>query len=109
MFPEEGYTYDPQVIREALNNCIAHQNYELGGKINVIENEEENLVFTNVGSFLPVTIENVIKADAPSAFYRNRLLSDAMVNLSMIDTIGSGIKKMFISQKKKFFLYPITT
>jgi len=29
LFPEEVDTYDPYVIREALNNCIAHQDYEL--------------------------------------------------------------------------------
>ncbi|MDM8516355.1 hypothetical protein QUF76_09165 [Desulfobacterales bacterium HSG16] len=29
-----------------------------------------------------------------------------MVNLNMIDTIGSGIKRMFTIQKKKFFPLP---
>lgn len=106
LFPEEVDTYDPYVIREALNNCIAHQDYRLGGRINVIENENGSLIFTNLGSFLPLTIENVISADAPAAIYRNNFLSDAMVNLSMIDTIGSGIKSMFISQKNKYFPLP---
>lgn len=104
LLPEEVDTYDPYVIREALNNCIAHPDYSLGGKINVIENG--SLIFTNAGLFLPLTIENVISADAPSAFYRNNFLSDAMVNLSMIDTIGSGIRSMFISQKNKYFPLP---
>lgn len=106
LFPDEVFTYEPAVIREALNNCIAHQDYLLGGKINVVESENSTLVFSNLGSFLPVRIENVIKSDAPSEFYRNRFLSDAMVNLNMIDTIGSGIRKMFISQKNKFFPLP---
>ncbi len=106
LFPEEVFKYDPYVIREALNNCIAHQDYELGGKINIVENEDDSLVFSNLGSFLPLSVENVIHADAPSEFYRNRFLVDAMVNLSMIDTVGSGIKKMFISQKEKFFPLP---
>ena len=87
----------PLTIREAINNCIAHQDYLLGGKINVIENEDDNLIFTNLGSFIPGTIENVIESDAPPEYYRNRFLVNAMVNVNMIDTIGSGIKKMFIS------------
>jgi ATP-dependent DNA helicase RecG len=29
-----------------------------------------------------------------------------MVNLGMIDTIGSGIRKMFMIQKEKFFPLP---
>lgn len=106
LFPEEVYKYDPYIIREALNNCIAHQDYTLGGKINVIESEDDSLIFSNAGSFLPVSIDNVIQSDSPSQFYRNRFLVDAMVNLNMIDTIGSGIRKMFLSQKQKFFPMP---
>lgn len=106
LFPEEIDCYDPITIREAINNCIAHQDYLLGGKINVIENEDDNLIFTNLGSFIPGTIENVIESDAPPEYYRNRFLVNAMVNVNMIDTIGSGIKKMFISQKEKFFPLP---
>ncbi|WP_327849385.1 ATP-binding protein, partial [Anoxybacillus ayderensis] len=36
----------------------------------------------------------------------NRFLAEAMVNLNMIDTIGSGIKKMFLEQRKRFFPMP---
>ncbi len=60
LFPDEVDSYDPYIIREALNNCIAHQDYALGGKINVIENEDSLLIFVNMGSFIPQTIENVI-------------------------------------------------
>lgn len=106
LFPEEVDSYDPYIIREALNNCIAHQDYTLGGKINVIENEDSKLIFLNSGSFIPQSIENVITADAPESTYRNRFLAQAMVNLNMIDTIGSGIVKMFNIQKKKYFPLP---
>jgi len=59
-----------------------------------------------MGSFIPQTIENVITADAPESQYRNPFLANAMVNLKMIDTIGSGIKRMFIIQRNKFFPLP---
>jgi ATP-dependent DNA helicase RecG len=106
IFPEEVDSYDPYIIREALNNCIAHQDYLLGGKINVVENEESQLIFLNSGSFIPKTIENVLNSDAPTEKYRNKFLAQAMVNLRMIDTIGSGISKMFRIQKEKFFPLP---
>jgi ATP-dependent DNA helicase RecG len=106
LFPDEVDSYDPYIIREALNNCIAHQDYTLGGKINVVENEESTLIFANVGSFIPQRIENVIESDAPESRYRNPFLANAMVNLNMIDTIGSGIRKMFTIQKNKFFPLP---
>ena len=51
-------------------------------------------------------MENVISANAPESIYRNKFLADAMVNLSLIDTIGSGIQRMFDIQKKKFFPLP---
>lgn len=105
LFPIEVNQYDSYVIREALHNCIAHQDYELQGRINVVENPDE-LIFTNVGSFIPKTVEKVIKQDAPQEYYRNRWLAEAMVNLNMIDTIGSGIKKMFILQRKRYFPLP---
>jgi len=106
LFPEEVDSYDPYIIREALNNSIAHQDYTLGGKINVVENEESKLIFLNSGSFIPKTVENVLNSDAPPEKYRNKFLAQAMVNLKMIDTIGSGISKMFRIQKEKFFPLP---
>jgi ATP-dependent DNA helicase RecG len=106
LFPDEVDSYDPYIIREALNNCIAHQDYTMGGKINLVEFEDRKLVFSNKGSFIPENINNVISLDAPEPKYRNKFLAQAMVSLNLIDTIGSGIKKMFIIQKNKFFPLP---
>jgi ATP-dependent DNA helicase RecG len=106
LFPEEVDQFDPYIIREALNNCIAHQDYLLGGKINVVESEDGVLTFSNLGSFIPLTIERVLEDNAPESKYRNSFLANAMVNLNMIDTIGSGIRKIFQIQKNKFFPLP---
>jgi ATP-dependent DNA helicase RecG len=105
LFPEEVYQYDPYIIREALNNCIAHQDYTKGGRINVIEKEDE-LIFSNKGAFIPGSIEQVIEQDAPEEKYRNTFLAQAMFHLNMVDTIGSGIRKMFTTQALKFFPLP---
>ena len=105
LFPIEVTKYDLTVLRESLHNCIAHQNYELARRITVIE-KPDDLLFCNAGTFLPGSIDNVIKSDKPSSFYRNKFLVDAMVSLNMIDTIGSGIKRMFVTQKKRFFPLP---
>jgi len=105
LFPEEVDQYEPYVIREAINNCIAHQDYTRGGRINVVEKDDE-LIFSNVGSFIPGTVENVIREDAPEEMYRNPFLATAMFNLKMVDTIGSGIRRMFAYQRKRFFPMP---
>jgi ATP-dependent DNA helicase RecG len=106
LFPQEVESYHPFIIREALNNCIAHQDYTMGGKINIVEFEDRKLVFANKGVFIPQTIENVLKSDAPEIKYRNKFLAQAMINLNLIDTIGSGIVKMFTIQSKKYFPLP---
>ena len=105
LFPVELTQYDPWVIREALHNCIAHQDYGLRGRIQVVESPDA-LLLTNVGSFLPGKIETVIRQDAPLEIYRNPFLAEAMVNLNMIDTQGGGIKKMFQKQRGRFFPMP---
>jgi len=106
IFPEEVDSYDPFIIREALNNAIAHQDYTLGSKINVVEFEDRKLIISNKGLFIPQSIENVLNADAPEEKYRNRFLAQAMINLNLIDTIGSGIVKMFKIQSAKYFPLP---
>jgi ATP-dependent DNA helicase RecG len=105
LFPTEVTQYDPWVIRETLHNCIAHEDYPEGGKINIVE-VPESLLFTNVGQFLPGSVEEVIRRDAPPEVYPNRFLAEAMVNLNMIDTIGSGIKRMFTKQRQRNFPMP---
>jgi ATP-dependent DNA helicase RecG len=105
LFPTEITQYDPWVIRETLHNCIAHQDYPQGGKIIVVETPY-SLLFTNVGEFLPGSVEEVIRRDAPPEVYPNRFLAEAMVNLNMIDTIGSGIRRMFTKQRLRNFPMP---
>ena len=93
------------MICEALHNCIAHQDYLLAGKITVTE-FPDCLIFTSVGSFAADSVESVIARDSPPEFYRNPFLCHAMVALNMIDTIGSGIRRMFIKQRERLFPMP---
>lgn len=105
LFPEEVDQYEPYAIREALNNCIAHQDYTKHGRVNVIE-MDDHLIFTNLGDFIPGTVERVVKEDAPEEHYRNRFLATAMFNLKMVDTAGGGIKKIFNFQRQRYFPMP---
>jgi ATP-dependent DNA helicase RecG len=105
LFPQEITQYDPWVIREALHNAIAHQDYGLRGRVNVVETPS-SILLTNVGSFLPGDVDKVILQDAPLEIYRNPFLAEAMVNLNMIDTQGGGIKRMYQKQMQRFFPMP---
>ena len=105
LFPSEIAQYDSWVMRELLHNCIAHQDYMLNGRINVVE-QEDSLLFTNLGYFIPPSVEWVIKTDSPPDLYRNPFLAQAMVNLNMIDIMGSGMKRVFRTQRDRFFPLP---
>lgn len=106
IFPEKMLRYDEFTLREPLNNAIAHQDYDKGARIEVIEYENDHLVFRNHGEFLPESVEKVVLDDSPESIYRNPFLVEAMRNVHMVDTEGGGIKKLYEQQKKRFFPMP---
>jgi ATP-dependent DNA helicase RecG len=106
MFPDEFLKYEPFSIRESIHNALAHQDYTYGARINVVEIEDDHLIFSNYGSFLPKSVEDVVLKDSPEEFYRNPFLVEAMKNLDMIETQGGGLRKIFNYQKQRFFPMP---
>lgn len=105
LFPDTMKQYDDYTIREALHNCIAHQDYTLRQRINFVENPEF-LYYANGGSFIPGTLENALATNGPQRFFRNACLCKAMVHFNMIDTVSRGIKKMFTEQMERRFPMP---
>lgn len=104
--PDSLETYDLFVIREALNNCIAHQDYSKRELVTVVEHERDHIVYVNAGTFIPESVEEVIRNDRPANYYRNPFLMNAMVNLGMVDRMGGGIRRMFTLQKNRMFPMP---
>lgn len=105
LFPDTMKQYEDYSIREVLHNCIAHQDYRLQGRITVVENEGF-LYYSNRGTFIPQTIEKVLKDKGPQKDYRNACLTHGMVHFNMIDTVGRGIPKLFKEQRRRFFPMP---
>lgn len=105
LFPKETQQYDTWLLRELLNNCIAHANYQLGGRIYINE-FEDSINITNPGDFIPQTVQKVLQPTYSPPFYRNQLLTDSMVNFHMIETAASGIKRVYRIQQEKFFPMP---
>lgn len=105
LFPETMKQYDDYTIREALHNCIAHQDYTLRERISFVEGEDK-LYYGNGGSFIPGTIEKALEHKGPQIHYRNECLCSGMVNFNMIDTVGRGIKKIYAEQRNRFFPMP---
>ena len=105
LFPDTMKQYDDYTIREALHNCIAHQDYTLQQRINFVENPGY-LYYSNAGTFIPGTLENALRNEEPQMHFRNECLCRAMVDFNMIDTVSRGIKKMFNEQWRRHFPMP---
>ena len=101
----EVQKYDPEVILEALNNCIAHQQYSYNSRI-ILTEQTGKLIFSNAGSFFEGNVEDYTTGSKTPQKYRNRWLTNAMVTLKMIDSLGYGIHKMYKSQMQRYFPLP---
>ena len=105
LFPTETKQYDMWLLRELMNNCIAHSDYTIGGRIYLNEFEDE-IKLTNPGDFLPGSIEAALQRNYNPPFYRNQLLAETMVKFNMIDTQSMGIRKVFRIQQDRYFPLP---
>ena len=111
LFPEhqllatEVSKYDTRVILEALHNCIVHQDYLLRSRILVTE-RLDRLVFENAGGFFDGKPEDYFDGEQTPTRYRNPWLTQAMVSLNMIDTVGLGIRTMILLQRNRYFPLP---
>lgn len=105
LFPDTMKQYDDYTIREALHNCIAHQDYTLQQRINLVENPGF-VYYENGGSFIPVTLQRALATKGPQRHFRNECLCKAMTHFNMIDTVSRGIKKMFNEQLVRRFPLP---
>lgn len=97
--------YDRKITMEALHNCIAHQDYTRNSRIIVTE-YPDRLLFENEGSFVDGSPEEYAMGSKTPRRYRNPFLTQAMVELNMIDTMGYGIHSMNVGQARRYFLLP---
>ena len=84
--------FNEEVIREAINNAIAHRDYRRNSET-VIKQYPQKLVITNAGGFpVGVTIENLLTVPSTP---RNRLLADVLSKTGIVERSGQGIDKIF--------------
>lgn len=106
LIPIEITKYDQRIVLEALHNCIAHQDYSRSERVLVIERPAE-LEFQNAGDFYDGTPDDYVRGTRSPRRYRNRLLTEAMVRLGMIDTMGFGIREiMWKGQASRYLPLP---
>ena len=105
LLPVELDKYDAKIILEALNNCIAHQDYTQNARIIVTE-QSDRLILQNRGNFFDGRVEDYVLRERTPERYRNTFLAQAMVNLDMIDTMGMGIRRIFQQQRQRYLPMP---
>lgn len=97
--------YDNKVVLEGLHNCVAHQDYEQGARVVVLETPGR-LQLTSPGSFVDGKPEDYFTGNRTPSLYRNPWLAQAMNNIGMIDKGGYGIRDMVVSQRKRYLPLP---
>ena len=105
LMPVEVPKYDQKIVLEALHNCIAHQDYERCGRVVVTEHQDK-LIFENEGGFFEGSPDDYVQGHSTPRRYRNTFLAQAMAELNMIDTMGYGIREMYLGQAKRYFPLP---
>lgn len=84
--------FNKEVIREAINNAVAHRDYMRNSET-VIKQFPNELHVVNAGGFPPgVTLQNLLTINSTP---RNRLLSDVMAKTGIVERSGQGIDKIY--------------
>ena len=84
--------FNEEVIREAINNAIAHRDYKRTSEI-VIKQYPQKMIIMNAGGFpLGVEIDNLLRVQSTP---RNRLLADVLAKTGIVERSGQGIDKIF--------------
>jgi ATP-dependent DNA helicase RecG len=99
--------YEVKSIREALHNCIAHQDYTQNARV-FLEEHADRLVFKNFGYSVITDGESLLNLQdkfTPHK-YRNRFLAEAMDTINMMERFGSGQRSIYQYARNVFLPLP---
>lgn len=84
--------FNEEVIRESINNAIAHRDYRRQSET-VIKLYPEKMTIINAGGFPNgVTVENLLTVPSTP---RNRLLADVLSKTGVVERSGQGVDKIY--------------
>lgn len=88
----ESSDYPEEAVREALLNSIVHRDYSYSGSIIINVNDRET-EFISIGGLVPGLSTEDIKAGISQP--RNKKLAEVFHRLRLIESYGTGIRKIF--------------
>lgn len=90
--------FNQEVIREAINNAVAHRDYRLTSEI-VIKQSPTKLQIINPGRLpLGVTVQNLLTTPSTP---RNRLLTEILQKTGIVERSGQGVDKIYYQTLKE--------
>ena len=98
--------YRNSSLLEAVRNAIAHQDYSLGGTVDVVERESESVTVVSRGSFPQRTPESFVDGPPQAKPPRNQFLVSAMAGIGIVPASCTGIRTMYVSQAARRFPMP---
>ena len=99
-------TYRIASLTEAMFNALQHQDYTLGGTIDVIERENESVTVFSRGTFPDVQPESFVKGQNQTMASRNSYLIKVMTEIGLVTNSGAGIRNLYMSQMYRHFPLP---
>lgn len=88
----EKTDYPEEALREALLNAIVHRDYSFSGSTIINVNDKE-IEFISIGGLLPGLAPDDIRSGISQP--RNRKLAEVFHRLHLIESYGTGIRKIF--------------
>lgn len=86
--------YPPEAIREALLNAVIHRDYDYSGSI-IINVYEDRMEFVSIGGLVKgITVIDIMNGVSQP---RNPIIADVFYRLELIESYGTGIRKIFES------------
>lgn len=84
--------YPEEALREALLNAIVHRDYSFSGSI-IINVNDKQMEFISIGGLLPGLSPEDIRSGISQP--RNKKLAEVFHRLHLIESYGTGIRKIF--------------
>ena len=91
LFVLDIYTFNEDVIREALLNAVSHRDYQLAGSV-FVRQYRERLVMESPGGFpYGITVDNILDRQSP----RNLLIAQIFGLCGLVERSGQGMNLIY--------------
>jgi len=84
--------FNKEVIREAVNNAVAHRDYRKSSEVVIKQFPNEMHIINPGGLPFGVNLNNLLTVNSTP---RNRLLSDVLAKTGIVERSGQGVDKIF--------------